>query len=148
MAHKDELPNDCSKCGRRFATPEDKQTHELRCQRKSIRCAICSKQFVQQFKLNQHLSTTHSDQFPFQCSKCFGGYATEDAKEVHEDSCGWRQYQCHLCKEHSRSKQELKLHMRKDHTGERIQCKVCAASFTRKSHANQHMKTVHRLKKK
>ncbi|XP_055316122.1 zinc finger protein ZFP2-like [Sitodiplosis mosellana] len=151
MAHKEELPNACSKCGRRFATPDDKQSHETRCQRssfacnqclyktvsnrhlkrhmqgkhgakRSIECEICNKKFVERIVLNQHLSTAHSDQFPFQCSKCFGGYATEDAKEAHEDSCGHRQYQCHLCKEHRRDKQHLKTHMRKDHTGERIQC--------------------------
>ncbi|XP_055306807.1 zinc finger protein 585B-like, partial [Sitodiplosis mosellana] len=79
--------------------------------------------------LNQHLSSAHGDQFPFQCSKCFGGYAGEDAKEAHEDSCGYRQYQCHLCKEHRSNKQCSNIHMRKDHTGERIRCKVCAASF-------------------
>ncbi|XP_055312134.1 zinc finger protein OZF-like [Sitodiplosis mosellana] len=177
MTHKDELPKACSKCGRRFATPDDKQTHKTRCQRglyacnqchyrtvhknnykthlqskhgakRSIKCGICSKQFVKQIYLNQHLSSAHSDQFPFQCSKCFGGYATEDAKEVHEDSCGYRQYQCHLCKEYRRDKQKLKIHMRKGHTGERIQCEVCSASFTHKSNANRHMKAVHRLKKK
>ncbi|XP_055312488.1 zinc finger protein 600-like [Sitodiplosis mosellana] len=177
MTHKDELPNACSKCGRRFATPDDKQSHETRCQRslfacnqchyktvrkqhlklhmqsrhgakRSIGCDICSKQFVKRSDLNRHLYTAHSDQFPFQCSKCFGGYATEDTKEVHQDCCGYRQYQCHLCEEYRRNIIPLKAHMRKDHTGERIQCKVCAASFTQKSHANRHMKTVHRLQKK
>ncbi|XP_055309659.1 zinc finger protein OZF-like [Sitodiplosis mosellana] len=147
MAHKAELPDACSKCGRRFATLEDKQTHELRCQRKLIECGICSKQFVQQIKLKQHLSSKHSDQFPFQCCKCFGGYATEDEKAAHEDSCGFRQYQCYLCKEYRREKQDLEIHMRKDHTGERIQCRVCAASFCNRSNANQHMKTVHHSKK-
>ncbi|XP_055316118.1 zinc finger imprinted 3-like [Sitodiplosis mosellana] len=146
MTHKVELPNACSKCGRRFAAPEDKQSHETRCQRspfacnqchyktvqkshlkrhmqskhgakRSIECEICSKQFVQQITLKQHLSSAHNDQFPFQCFKCFGGYATEDEKEVHKDSCGDRQYQCHLCKEHRRDKQCLNIHMRKDHTG-------------------------------
>ncbi|XP_055306678.1 zinc finger protein 836-like, partial [Sitodiplosis mosellana] len=158
MTHKDELPNACAKCGRRFATPEDKQTHETRCQRsvlacnqchyktvhihhlkphmqsmhgakRLIECGICSEPFVKWMDLNRHLSSAHSDQFPFQCSKCFGGYATEDAKEVHEDICGHRRYQCHLCKEPRRYKQKLKTHMRKDHTGERIQCEVCASSF-------------------
>ncbi|XP_055312461.1 zinc finger protein OZF-like [Sitodiplosis mosellana] len=177
MPHKDELPNNCAKCGRRFATPDDKKSHETRCQRspfacnqchyktvqknhlkqhmqskhgakRSIECEICNKKFVKRIVLNQHLSSAHSDQFPFQCSKCIGGYASEDAKEVHEDSCGYRQYQCHLCKEHRRGKQRLKIHMRKGHTGERIQCEVCSASFTHKSNANQHMKTVHRLEKK
>ncbi|XP_055312341.1 zinc finger protein OZF-like [Sitodiplosis mosellana] len=176
MTHKNELPNACSKCGRRFATLDEKQTHETRCQRslfacdqcryktvnkvdlkrhmqskhgakRLIECEICGKQFVQQMYLNQHLSTAHSDQFPFQCSKCFEGFATEDAKNAHEASCGYRRYQCHLCKEHRRDKHKLKYHMRKHHTGERIQCKVCAASFATKSNANQHMKTVHRLKK-
>ncbi|XP_055316125.1 zinc finger protein OZF-like [Sitodiplosis mosellana] len=176
MSHIDGPPNACSKCCRRFATPDNKQSHEMRCQqslfacnqcyyktvhkrslewhmqskhgaKRSIECEICSKQFVQQITLNQHLSSAHSDRFPFQCSKCFGGYATEDVKEVHEVSCGFRQYQCHLCKEHSRSKQMLMYHMRKDHTGERIRCKLCAASFFQKSHADRHMKTVHRLKK-
>ncbi|XP_055309686.1 zinc finger protein 155-like [Sitodiplosis mosellana] len=176
MTHIDELPNACSKCGRRFATPEHKQSHETRCQRsvlacnqcqykavrkdslkrhmqskhgakRSIECEICGKPFVEQIKLNQHLSSTHRDQFPFQCSKCFGGYASEDGKIAHEDSCGYRQYQCHLCKDHRRDKASLMYHMRKDHTGERIQCKVCAASFTSKSNADQHMKAVHRLKK-
>ncbi|XP_055308915.1 zinc finger protein 41-like, partial [Sitodiplosis mosellana] len=90
--------------------------------------------------LNQHLSTAHSDHFPFQCSKCFGGYVTEDTKIAHQDNCGYRQYQCHRCKELFRSKQMLKIHMRKDHTGERIQCKVCAVSFTNESNANTHMK--------
>ncbi|XP_055309696.1 zinc finger protein OZF-like [Sitodiplosis mosellana] len=177
MVHKDVLPNACSKCGRRFATPDYKETHETRCRRslfacnqcryitvykqslmrhmqskhgakRSIECEICNKQFVHQLKLNQHLLSTHSDQFPFQCSKCFGGYATEDAKKVHENRCGHRQYQCHLCKEFRRGKDVLKIHMRKDHTGERIQCKVCAASFASKGDANLHMKAVHRLKKK
>ncbi|XP_055299857.1 zinc finger protein OZF-like [Sitodiplosis mosellana] len=147
MVHIDELPNACSKCGRRFVTPKDKQTHESGCQRESIECGICSKQFVRRMKLNQHLFTAHSDQFPFQCFKCFGGYATEDAKEVHEDSCGHRQYQCHLCNDYCRDKNKLKIHMRRDHTGERIQCRVCAASFSNRSHVNQHIKTVHRLKK-
>ncbi|XP_055325792.1 zinc finger protein OZF-like [Sitodiplosis mosellana] len=177
MTHIDELPNACSKCGRRFATPDDKLAHETRCQRglyacnqchyrtvyktnykthlqskhgakRSIKCGICSKQFVQQIKLNQHLSSAHSDQYPFQCSKCFGGYASEDAKNVHEDNCGYRQLQCHLCKEHRRDKHFLKYHMRKDHIGERIQCEVCAASFTTKGNANRHMKVVHRLMEK
>ncbi|XP_055312482.1 histone-lysine N-methyltransferase PRDM9-like [Sitodiplosis mosellana] len=48
------------------------------------------KQFIRQIHLNQHLSTAHSDRFPFQCSKCFRGYATKDEKVVHEDSCGHR----------------------------------------------------------
>ncbi|XP_055309660.1 oocyte zinc finger protein XlCOF28-like [Sitodiplosis mosellana] len=79
--------------------------------------------------------------------KCFGGYATETEKIVHEDNCGHRQHQCYLCKEHRRDKQHLEIHMRKDHTGERIKCKVCAASFAKKGHADRHMKTVHRSKK-
>ncbi|XP_055312479.1 zinc finger protein OZF-like [Sitodiplosis mosellana] len=176
MTHKNELPNACAKCGRRFATPDDKRTHETHCQRspfacnqchyktfskhclerhmqskhgakRSIECEICGKQFVQQMQLNQHLSSAHNDQFPFQCSKCFGGYETEDAREVHEDNCGHRQYQCHLCEGYQRNIIVLKAHMRKDHTGERIQCDVCAASFVQKRYADQHMKTVHRLKK-
>ncbi|XP_055309687.1 zinc finger protein 157-like [Sitodiplosis mosellana] len=177
MTHINGPPNECSKCGRRFATPEDKQTHETRCQRslfacnqchyktvhkhslkphmqsmhgakRSIECGICSEPFVKWMDLNRHLSSAHSDQFPFQCSKCFGGYATEDAKEVHEDICGHRRYQCHLCKEPRRYKQKLKTHMRKDHTGERIQCEVCAVSFVQKGYADRHMKTVHHLVKK
>ncbi|XP_055316121.1 oocyte zinc finger protein XlCOF7.1-like [Sitodiplosis mosellana] len=177
MTHKVELPNACAKCGRRFATSEDKQAHGTRCQRslfacnqchyktfskqhleqhmqskhgakRSIECEICGKQCVQQMYLNQHLSSAHSDQFPFQCTKCFGGYATEDSKIAHEHVCGHRQYQCYLCKEHRRDKQQLTIHMRKDHTGERIQCKVCATSFTSKSDANKHMERVHRLKTK
>ncbi|XP_055312489.1 zinc finger and SCAN domain-containing protein 5A-like [Sitodiplosis mosellana] len=91
--------------------------------------------------------TDRNDQFPFQCSKCFGGFATEDGKEVHEDRCGHRQYQCHLCKEHRRDKQYLKIHMRNDHTGERIQCKVCAAGFVIEGSADRHMKTVDTLQK-
>ncbi|XP_055307343.1 zinc finger protein 37 homolog, partial [Sitodiplosis mosellana] len=128
MTHKDELPNACSECGRRFATSKDKQTHEMRCQRSLFACSVCHYKTVQKSHLKQHMQSkhgakrsieSHSDQFPFQCSKCLGGYVTEDGKEIHEDSCGYRQYQCHLCKEHRRDKQMLKNHMRKDHTGER-----------------------------
>ncbi|XP_055312079.1 zinc finger and BTB domain-containing protein 41-like [Sitodiplosis mosellana] len=150
MTHKDELPNACSKCARRFATPDEKQKHETRCQRslfacnqchyktvqkghlkrhvqsnygakRSIKCEFCRNEFTKKFFLNQHLSSTHSDQYPFKCSKCFGGYATEDAKEGHEHSCGYRQYQCHLCKNYRRYKHHLETHMRKVHTRERIQ---------------------------
>ncbi|XP_055309683.1 myoneurin-like [Sitodiplosis mosellana] len=102
MTHIDGPPNACAKCDRRFATPDDKQAHETRCQRSPF--------------------ASHSDQFPIQCLKCFGGYATEGAKEVHENGCGYHHYQCHLCKKYRRDKQDLKIHMRKDHTGERIQC--------------------------
>ncbi|XP_055316119.1 zinc finger protein OZF-like [Sitodiplosis mosellana] len=177
MTHKLELPNACAKCGRRFATPDDKQSHETRCQRspfacnqchyktfrnhhlklhmqgkhgakRSIECEICNKKFVKQITLKQHLSLAHSDQFPFQCTKCFGGYVTEDSKIAHEDVCGHRQYQCHLCKEYRRDKQKLTIHMRKDHTGVWVQCEVCAASFSDESSTNRHMKAVHFLKKK
>ncbi|XP_055306970.1 uncharacterized protein LOC129571223, partial [Sitodiplosis mosellana] len=125
---------------------------------KKHKCHVCNHVADYKSHLKQTIRSTdlfksafvlaHSDQFPFQCSKCFGGYATEDAKEVHEGSCGHRQYQCHLCKEHRRDKDALKIHMRKDHTGERIQCEVCAASFADGSNANRHMKALHRLKKK
>ncbi|XP_055295232.1 zinc finger protein OZF-like [Sitodiplosis mosellana] len=177
MTHKDELPHACSKCGRRFTSLEDKRIHEKRCQRsliacnqchyktvykhclkqhmqwkhgakRSIECEICSKEFIRQLDLNRHLSTIHSAQFPFECSKCFGGYATEGMKNAHEESCGRRQYRCHLCEEYCRSKHVLKIHIRKDHTGERIQCEVCDARFISKSHVNQHMRTVHHVKKK
>ncbi|XP_055312486.1 zinc finger imprinted 3-like [Sitodiplosis mosellana] len=136
----------CSKCNRGFEQESAKIDHEKLCNPLLLECDICGHHTA--FKLNQHLSIAHSDHFPFQCSKCFGGYATKNEKEVHEDSCGYRQYQCHLCKEHCRSTQMLKIHMRKDHTGERIQCKVSAASFVTKGSADRHIKTVHHLKEK
>ena len=169
---KNELPNACSKCGYRFATPEKRQKHEVRCQRKMhacnqcgyktihkanlkrhmqwkhgadrlIECEVCQKQFVEQIRLNQHLSTAHNDEFPFQCSKCYGGYTTEDERNDHEQICRHRRYQCHLCKKYCRYKQQLNIHMRKVHTGERIRCKVCAASFISEGYVKQHMKTAH-----
>lgn len=122
MTHTDGLPHACSKCRRRFATSQEKQTHEMRCQRslyacnhchyknvymyclkrhtqskhgaeRSIECEVCIMKFVQQTELNKHLSEAHCDRFSFECSKCFKGYTTEGEKIAHEVDCGYRRYQ-------------------------------------------------------
>ena len=80
--------------------------------------------------------------------KMLRGFAFEGEKNGHEESCGHRQYECYLCKQNGRGKERLEEHMRKVHTGERIQCKVCGAGFTTKGNAQIHMKNVHGLKQK
>lgn len=176
MVQKVELPHFCSKCGRRFTGLEDKRSHEKRCKRisftcnrcpyktfynylmerhmqamhgakKPFECEICSIRFVMHSKLMQHLATAHEAQFPFKCSKCFGGYAAEDEKNAHEEICGCRQFQCYLCKEFARDKSKMDVHMRRDHTAERIKCEVCGSGFVRKGDATRHIRQVHGLKK-
>ncbi|XP_055312478.1 zinc finger protein 551-like [Sitodiplosis mosellana] len=114
----------CSKCNQGFEKESVKIGHEVLCDPVRFECDTCGYRTMHKQHLTVHMrihkgAKPFDDQFPFQCYKCFGGYATEDAKDVHENSCGHRQYQCHLCKDYCRDKRDLKYHMRKDHTGER-----------------------------
>ena len=54
-------------------------------------------------------------------------------------------FSCNFCSQFMRNKCDMRKHIR-THTGEKLfQCSICGRSFSRKSHVQGHMQTVHKL---
>ncbi|XP_031635578.1 zinc finger protein OZF-like [Contarinia nasturtii] len=159
----------CSKCRRGFTEEAEKINHENGCKAhqyacylcgtttcdvsnlkrhmrihsgvKPFKCHVCSKAFVIKQNLNKHLRT-HVKQLRFACVKCGERFAQENEKQLHDDQCKGRRYECYLCPYQCFAKGNLKRHMQAKHWGEKpFQCGVCEKRFVQKGELKRHSAT-------
>lgn len=140
-------PFACTVCARRFRTVDHLRyhagTHE---QRSRFECAECPKKFLNKTTLNAHVRQTHSNiPAPFNCDVCSKPFHSQakfrQHMDIHEEN---KPYQCALCPNRFRLKENLVKHQQVTHSDVRpFSCDICGTAFKRKSALNLHMQRVH-----
>lgn len=105
------------------------------------RCEICESTFTERTSLNRHMKM-HGQLFPYQCSNCRQGFSHQHLLHFHEKNCTTKQFECYLCEKKFHAYHvNLKVHMRRKHTGERpYSCPRCQQTFCQTSHLTRHTK--------
>ena len=166
--HSGEKPYSCSKCGRCFARPDNRNVHMRKVHSatgeeiaKLLKCPHCSYSTKRVYCLKLHLRI-HSGEKPYSCSKCVQCFARRDSRNAHmrkvhsatdEEIASLKVIRmkrsekellkCPHCSYSTKTVYCLKLHLR-IHSGEKpYSCSKCAQCFTRPDYRNKHMRKVH-----
>lgn len=86
---------------------------------KTHECKICSKRFINKFKLSNH-ETTHSSERPHVCEQCGAAFKTSDGLVVHmkrHNGTLKKRFSCNQCSLKFTSMNRLQTHLL-THTGE------------------------------
>ena len=130
-------------------------------------CSLCSKRFKNKFRLNMHMHTQHGD-LPFECSVCLKKFPIISRLEVHmrlhtdeqidkkpepkevlvsKDTTPKlvteaKPYPCHICKKTFTKQLNLHNHMMTQHknTTKNFRCSVCDQTFATKLAVKDHMR--------
>ncbi|XP_031633576.1 zinc finger protein 786-like [Contarinia nasturtii] len=91
---------------------------------------------------SQHPFAYSTKQLPFACIKCGQRFAQENKKQLHEDRCKYRRFECYLCPHQCFDKGHLNQHMQLKHWGQKLfDCAVCEKRFGRKGDLKKHLAT-------
>lgn len=111
--------------------------------KKPFQCAVCMKEFIQKCNLNRHLGM-HTNELPFSCLNCQERFFQKVTKQLHENLCNHRRYECCLCQYKCVANGSMKQHMQAKHTDEKLfECDICGKRSIRKEHLHQHS-AIHR----
>lgn len=109
----------------------------------AFKCSVCEMRFNSESGLKKH-SATHPKPNLLRCSKCWKPFKEADKRDMHEERCNARLYQCFLCKVNSVDVSCLRIHMRSQHTREKpFSCQICKIGYFSKSSLVFHTKLHH-----
>lgn len=132
-------------------------------------CEYCEKEFNEQHRLNTHLTKYHFDKklsYKVKCRnpKCdfyFETYKISNYIKPHPRCCSKEcikevqsitsfkmhnsKTDCHICNKKFASKNDLELHIKKQHLGKSVECNFCNATYNSKEKLHQHYKEKHSI---
>ncbi|XP_055321203.1 gastrula zinc finger protein XlCGF8.2DB-like [Sitodiplosis mosellana] len=126
--HVEEFLFHCSGCLQGFDGKKEKTEHESNCKICRYECHLCKKSFgSQKAHLVMHMRV-HSGDKPFECEKCFKKFARNSALKNHmKFHAGPRPFRCSKCHERFVHQDERDLH--EEQCNRRVyECYVCATS--------------------
>lgn len=109
--NNDLKPNECSECGKSFASPYGLKRHKLmHLPVKPFNCKVCGKGFTERSKLKIHLYT-HAGIRPFECSECGSSFREKNRlvkhMQIHSEK---RDFKCKDCGKVFGTEHNLKRH--------------------------------------
>ncbi|VVC38655.1 Calcineurin-like phosphoesterase domain, ApaH type,Zinc finger C2H2-type,Zinc finger, RING/FYVE/PHD- [Cinara cedri] len=160
----------CGICNKTFKFARNLSGHKcLQPEKKTHICNICSKSFIYNSKLNQHIRERHTREKPYSCDICGAVFTQNNSLVRHYRThtgekpypcnicgrkfslkfilnnhykihTGEKPYSCNICGKKFAMKYYLVLHYR-IHTGEKpYTCDICSVKFSKKSSLNYHYK--------
>ena len=110
--------------------------------KRSFKCDICDREFVNASNLKRHARRSHADERPsFQCDICKREFISTDNLKRHARShTGECPFRCSVCSRTFSRADYLRTHTGL-HTGNkrRFECTICNKSFTRRINLNTHI---------
>lgn len=138
----DGKPVSCSVCHKGFRMNGQLMVHmRTHTGEKPYSCSICGKVFSQSGTLTRHLAI-HRDKTFLTCYFC--GKKFNWFRQVRDHSCNGKSSYCvcSLCGVRLPSKTHLTLHIRANHSGQKLsRCPVCKETFRYHLHMIKHMRT-------
>ncbi|XP_038116505.1 zinc finger protein 16 isoform X2 [Culex quinquefasciatus] len=143
LTHGEELK--CADCDERFFRTWDLEKHRVEKHSDSeiYKCDICSKTFIEHWRLLRH-QRTHSTEKKFKCDMCDksfteSGNLAKHKKQVHTKD---RPFACEICSKSYPQKKDLQGHMLV-HTMKRFACTICQEEFSLLHEKRKHMRELH-----
>ena len=111
-------------------------------------CHLCDKTFKGTYRLNLHLQGFHNKGERISCTQCSTtfknkGYLGKHMKYIHSKK-EFRKWKCDTCSKHFSQQGPLIVHKR-THTGERLECSLCEATFAAKHNLKYHLAYTHSI---
>ncbi|XP_023717675.1 zinc finger protein 2 homolog isoform X5 [Cryptotermes secundus] len=142
----------CNTCGKSFHSEVELQKHAtMHVLRKSYRCDVCSRQYLNKKKLVEHKKLSHSDakgnMETHNCVTCGKSFLYKSTLLLHQAShTGEKPYTCEQCGVTFRYKHGLYSHKRSLHPKVKLEkeinkCEVCGKAYAYKNSLVQHLKT-------
>ena len=138
---------ECNYCEEKFVTRAACAGHKMR-QHKSMfsgyPCSDCSESFHNRRRLYLHINQVHKN-ITFNCTQCDKTFPVKEGLKQHMMKVhgkGNLKRQCEICKSWYANREQLVIHIRSKHTGEKpYKCNFCERKFvsteTRSAHRSQ-----------
>lgn len=137
----------CNRCPVAFDLKSSLAKHmKTHIDEKLHQCDRCYESFANSSNLRRHMSIHERilSKGPFHCARCKIDFIDENEKKTHEKTCTDGLFSCTVCNKYStRSKHNLKSHL-KVHSSERpYRCDICMKDFKHKQSLKKHLGNIH-----
>lgn len=141
--HNNERTFNCKKCGEKFVTKWDFETHiKLHSKPHPFKCPVkeCDKEFRNEKHYIQHLRQEQNIK-PYTCNICNKRFDRKYNLKTHiRIHTGEKPYKCEECGKQFAQKSELNVHLR-THTGKKPYiCDICGKAFTQSHSLTEHIR--------
>ncbi|XP_044731754.1 zinc finger protein 845-like [Chrysoperla carnea] len=139
----------CQRCNKSFNDKRTLKCHNLEVhpqKEKYVTCHICGKSIIK-YNLKKHI-LIHEDRDKIRCEFCSKTFMLQTSlnnhiKQVHKNQNPARNHLCNICGHATRSPAALRMHLL-THTNERpYPCDHCDKTYRRASHLKHHISHVH-----